>query len=141
MNKIKILKIESHFATSKNVVCIGKTINDDMFLLVIFISKKQFPQEEYDSQDETFCITKYEDMHYKIEVSLFPKRVYYPITEYQRKKQVFYTLTTCYENIYKLYKKNRYIIKTSDNYNFDYKLYDIPRNVWLISTGYVIGVV
>jgi hypothetical protein len=140
MNIKELFNVESHFITNNNIVCIGKTIHNDFFLLVISISDKSFPKKLYDSQDESYCITKYKDKYYKIEVTLFPYRIDYRVSDDERMRYVFNTLKS-YKKIYKAYKKNDYTIKTTDDLQFDYRSYNIPRNVWLISTGYIVGII
>lgn len=136
MNNTKLINIESHFSTPNNIVCIGESINYDYFLLVITIRDKAFPRRVYDAQDESVAITKYRNKHYKIEVTLFPKKF---VQDYKR--SVYNTLKHCYKKVYNVHKKNEHIIKITDDNEFDYTVYNIPRNVWLISIGYIVGTV
>jgi len=54
---------------------------------------------------------------------------------------VFNTLKSSYKKIYSAYKNNKYIVNNTDDLQFNYRSYDIPRNVWLICTGYIVGIV
>ena len=132
MNKIKLFDIKTHFSTRNNIVCIGKSIHNEHFLLVITISSKEFPKSD-DTEDETCAIIKHKNKYYKIEVTLFPKSY---IRNYKR--SLYNTFKLCYKKIYDAYINNEYIINDSE---FHYMKYNIPCNVWLISVGYIVGVI
>jgi hypothetical protein len=136
MTKKELITIEMHFSTPDNVICIGKSIHNDYFLLVITISNKQFTKKDIEGQNESYCIMYYNNKYYKIEVSLYPNL----FSDKKRLFHIFMTLKNVYKNIYKLYKNNKYNIKTNSQTNFDYRLYNLPINIWLASIGYIVGI-
>lgn len=133
-NEKELFSVETHFSTSDNkyIVCTGKTLHSNSFLLVITIKDKPFPRKWYNTQSEAHAITKYRDQHYKIEVILFRE---------DNQAGILHLQKYFYKEIYKKYIDGNIVIKTNDALEFHYKSYNIPCNVWLISTGYIVGIV
>jgi hypothetical protein len=130
-----LIDINIHFSTSENVVCIGKSIHNEYFLLVITISNKLFTKKDFDSQNEGKLIIKLDNKYYKIEVTLFTNK----ISDDKYLFNIFLCFKNSYNNIYQLYKQNKYSIILTKEDKFNYQLYNIPNNIWLASIGYIVG--
>lgn len=137
MNKKELFNIKIHFSTPDHIVCIGKSIHNDYFLLVITVSNKPFPIKDFNNQNEIYCITKYKEKYYKIEVSIFRK--IFPKNKILF--DCFLLFKNKYDYIFEAYKENKYNIRSTINNKFSYDLYAIPKNVWLICSGYILGII
>jgi hypothetical protein len=64
--------------------------------------------------------------------------------EYYYKKEnryymIFNDLRNKYKNVYKLFESNKFKVELTKQLDFNYKNYNIPRDVWIIASGLILG--
>jgi hypothetical protein len=132
-----LFDVDFHYSTPKHIVMAGNSVNDQYFLLVITKSKKPF---ETDFQDECCIVTEHKNIYYKLEITLYD--LWLLETRYSKSTQyypLFRDLRTTFEDAYEYLKNNDYKIKKSKHEDFAYRFYNIPRHVWLIANGLILG--
>jgi hypothetical protein len=133
---MELFDVNCHFKTKNNIIIIGNSINEYYFLLNITISKNKFLTNE---QDESCIFTKsYDNKYYKIKITLYPLLEYYYTKKY-RYYMIFRDLKNEHKNIYKLFEANKFTVELTNQFDFSYKNYNIPRDVWIIASGLILG--
>ena len=133
---MELFDVNCHFKTKNNIIIIGNTINEYYFLLNITKSKTKFLTND---QDESCILTKsYDNYYYKLKITLYSMLEYYYKKE-NRYYMIFNDLRNKYKNVYKLFESNKFKVELTKQLDFNYKNYNIPRDVWIIASGLILG--